>query len=139
MDRNVGLWIDHKQAYAIWYTAGRVDVIPSHIEPPAHYSGGTQLGGKLNQKGDVELHHNDRFRSQLNKYYQQVMSVLNNADSIFIMGPGTAKIEFEKAMRKNKSLHKRILRVETADKMTENQMIACVREFFQDQAIHDPS
>jgi hypothetical protein len=139
MDRNVGLWIDHKQAYAIWYTDGRVDVIPSHIEPPAHYSGGTQLGGKLNQKGDVELHHNDRFKLQLNKYYQQVMSALKNADLIFIMGPGRAKIEFEKVAKKNKDMQKRILRVETADKMTKNQMIAYVREFYQNQAIHDPS
>ena len=26
MDRNVGLWIDHKQAYAIWYDDGKVEV-----------------------------------------------------------------------------------------------------------------
>jgi stalled ribosome rescue protein Dom34 len=135
MDRNVGLWIDHKQAYAIWCEDGRVEVIPSHIEPPAHYSGGTQLGGKLNQKGDVELHHNDRFRAQLNKYYQEVMSALKNADSILIMGPGKAKIEFEKMMKKNKSMHNRILKVETADKMTQNQMIAYVRKFYQSQAV----
>jgi len=135
MDQNVGLWIDHKQAYAIWYEDGRIDVIPSHIEPPAHTSGGTQLGGKLNQKGDVELHHNDRFRLQLNKYYQQVMLALKDADSIFIMGPGTAKIEFEKVLKKNKNMQKRILRVETADKMTKNQMIAYVREFYQNKAV----
>jgi stalled ribosome rescue protein Dom34 len=139
MDRNVGLWIDHKQAYAIWYNDGRVDVIPSHIEPPAHSSGGTQLGGKLNQKGDVELHHNDRFRLQLNKYYRQVLSAVRNADLIFIMGPGQAKIEFEKIVKKNKAMQRRILKVETADKMTKNQMIAYVREFYQNQAIHDPS
>jgi stalled ribosome rescue protein Dom34 len=135
MDRNVGLWIDHKQAYAIWYNDGRVEVIPSHIEPPAHYSGGTQLGGKLNQKGDVELHHNDRFRVQLNKYYQQVMSALKDADSIFIMGPGQAKVELEKVIKKNKGMQKRILKVETADKMTKNQMIAHVRKFYQNQAV----
>jgi hypothetical protein len=139
MDRNVGLWIDHKQAYAIWYKDGKIDVIPSHIEPPAHSSGGTQLGGKINQKGDVELHHNDRFRLQLNKYYRQVMSAVQNADLIFIMGPGQAKIEFEKIAKKNKAMQKRILKVETADKMTKNQMIAYVREFYQNQAIHDPS
>jgi hypothetical protein len=139
MDRNVGLWIDHKQAYAIWYQDGKIDVIPSQIEPPGHFSGGTQLGGKLNQKGDVELRHNDRFRLQLNKYYQQVMSVLKNADLIFIMGPGQAKIEFEKIAKKNKTMQKRILKVETADKMTKNQMIAYVREFYQNQAIHHPS
>ena len=131
MDRNVGLWIDHKQAYAIWSKDGRIEVIPSHLEPPAHSSGGTQLGGKLNQKADVELRHNDRFRLQLNKYYQQVMSALKNADSILIMGPGQAKIEFEKILKKNKSLQKRILKVETAQKMTKNQMIAYVRKFYQ--------
>jgi hypothetical protein len=139
MDRNVGLWIDHKQAYAIWVQDEKVDVIPSHIDPPAHPSGGTQLGGKLNQKGDVELHHNDRFKLQLNKYYRQVMSALKDADLIFIMGPGQAKIEFEKAMRKNKAMQKRILKVETVDKMTKNQMIAYVREFYKNQAIHNPS
>jgi hypothetical protein len=135
MDRNVGLWIDHKQAYAIWSTDGTVQVIASHIDPPAHYSGGTQLGGKLNQKGDVELHHNDRFRLQLNKYYQQVISALKDADSIFIMGPGQAKIELEKAIKKHKSMQSRILKVETADKMTKNQMIAYVRKFYQNPAV----
>ncbi len=130
MDRNVGLWIDRRQAYAIWSHDGRVEVIPSRIEPPAH-SGGTQLGGKLNQKADVELHHNERFRLQLNKYYQQVMSAVKNADSILIMGPGNAKIELEKAIKKNKSMQRRILKVQTADKMTKNQMIAYVRKFYQ--------
>ncbi|HSL43044.1 MAG TPA: hypothetical protein VK897_06410 [Anaerolineales bacterium] len=133
MDRNVGLWIDHKQAYAIWYQDDRIDEIPSHIEPPAHYSGGTQLGGKLNQKGDVELHHNDRFRLQLNKYYRQVIVALKNADSILVMGPGQAKVEFEKAIRKNKVMQKRILKVEPADKMTKNQMMSYVRKFYQNK------
>jgi len=135
MDRNIGLWIDHKQAYLIWYKDGRIEVIASHIEPPAHYSGGTQLGGKLNQKADMELHHNDRFRLQLNKYYQQVISALKDADSIFIMGPGEAKIEFQKAMKRNKSINARLLKVETADKMTKNQMVAHVRRFYQTQTI----
>ncbi len=131
MDRNVGLWIDHKQAYAIWSNDGKVEVIPSRIEPPAHYSGGTQLGGKLNQKADMERGYTDRFRLQLNKYYQQVMSALQNADSILIMGPGKAKIELEKVIKKNKSMQKRIRKVETTDKMTKNQMIAYVRKFYQ--------
>ena len=134
MDRNVGLWIDHKQAYAIWSSDGRVEEIVSHIEPPEHFSGGTQLGGKMNQKADVELRHNDRFKLQLKKYYQQVMSALKNADTILIMGPGQAKIEFEKAIRKNKVMQPRVLKVETVDKMTRNQMIAYVRKFYQNQA-----
>jgi hypothetical protein len=134
MDRNIGVWIDHKQAFLIRYTDGRVDAIPSNLEPPAHYSGGTQLGGKLNQKGDMELRHNDRYQVQLNKYYQQVIAALKEAESIFIMGPGEAKIEFEKALKKHKAMQKRLLKVETVDKMTKNQMLAYAKEFYQNQA-----
>lgn len=135
MDRNVGLWIDHKQAYVISHKEGIVEVIPSNIEPPAHYSGGTQLGGKLNQKADTEFRKSDRFRLQMKKYYQQVISAVRDANSIFIMGPGEAKIEFEKAIRKYKSMQNRILKVETTDKMTKNQMVAYVRKFYQNQTL----
>jgi hypothetical protein len=133
MNRNVGVWIDHKQAYLIWYESGQVDVIPSNLEPPAHFSGGTQLGGKLTQKGDSELRHNDRYRLQLGKFYQQVIAALREADSIFVMGPGEAKVEFEKALKKRKVMQPRLRKVETADKMTKNQMIARVKKFYKSQ------
>ncbi len=133
MDRNVGLWIDHKQAYLIWNEDGKVEVIPSRIEPPAHYSGGTQLGGKLNQKADLEARRSDRFRVQINKYYRQVITAIKDASSIFVMGPGEAKLEFQKAIKKSKDLHKRLLKVETTDKMTRNQMIAYVRKFYENR------
>ena len=135
MDRNVGLWIDHKQAYIIWTESDKIDVVLSNIEPPAHFSGGTQLGGKMNQKGDLELRHNDRYKLQLGRYYQQVISKLKDVSSIFVMGPGEAKIEFEKALMRNKNMQNRLLKSETADKMTMNQMIAHVRKFYQNQAI----
>ena len=135
MERNVGLWIDHKQAYLIWNEDGKVEIIPSQIEPPAHRSGGTQLGGKLNQKADVEVRRSDRFRLQINKYYQQVIQAIKDASSIFVMGPGEAKIEFQKAIQRRKHLHNRLLKVETTDKMTKNQMIAYVRKFYQDRKI----
>jgi hypothetical protein len=135
MDRNVGLWIDHKQAYAIWQEDGKVEVITSQIEPPAHFSGGTRLGGRMTAKADTELRQSDRFRLQLNKFYQQVIAVLKSADSIFIMGPGKAKIEFEKAIKKNKDMERRVLKVETADKMTKNQMVAYVKDFYKNRKI----
>jgi hypothetical protein len=50
------------------------------------------------------------------------------------MGPGQAKIEFEKMLKKHKSMKSRLIKVETADKMTKNQMIAHVKKFYKDQA-----
>jgi len=66
----------------------------------------------------------------LSKYYEQVITTIQNADSIFIMGPGEAKLELEKKIKNNKELLKKLLKVETADKMTRNQMVAYVKEFF---------
>src|SRR5215216_1129925 len=134
MDRNVGLWIDHKQAYLIWNENGKVEVIPSRLEPPSH-SGGTQLGGKLNQKADIEARRSDRFRLQINKYYQQIIIAIKDASSIFVMGPGEAKVEFQKVIKKSKDLQKRLLKVETTDKMTKNQMIAYVRKFYEKHVV----
>ncbi len=135
MDRNVGLWIDHKQAYLIWNEDGKVEVIPSQIEPPARFTGGTQLGGKMNQNADGEARRSDRFKLQINKYYQQVIKALKDASSIFVMGPGEAKIEFQKAIQRRKNLQNRLIKVETTDKMTRNQMIAYVRKFYQDRKV----
>lgn len=130
MDRNLGLWIDHKQAYLIWHDRRKVEVIPSNLEPRTHFSGGTRIGGRYNQRVDSELRYNDRYKNQLSKYYQQVISTIQNADSIFIMGPGEAKLELEKAIKRYKDLARKLLKVETADKMTKNQMVAYVRDFF---------
>ena len=130
MNQNIGLWIDHKQAFLIWYDRKKVEVIPSNLEPRTHTSGGTRIGGKHNQSVDSELRHNDRYNNQLSKYYEQVIATIENADSIFIMGPGEAKLELKRQIKKHKALLKKLLKVETADKMTKNQMIAHVREFF---------
>jgi len=130
MNRNIGLWIDHKQAFLIWHDRKKVEVIPSNLEPRTHFSGGTRIGGRYNQRVDSELRYNDRYKNQLSKYYQQVISTIQNADSIFIMGPGEAKLELEKAIKRRKDMLSKLLKVETADKMTRKQMVAYVKGFF---------
>ena len=131
MNRNIGLWIDHKQAFLIWQNRKKVEVIPSNLESRnLHRSGSMRIGGKYNQSVDSELRHNDRYNNQLSRYYEKVITTIQNADSIFIMGPGEAKLELEKAIKKNKALIRKLLSVEAADKMTKNQMVARVKEFF---------
>jgi len=130
MDQNIGLWIDHKQAFLIWLDRNKVEVIPSNLEPRTHSSGGARIGGRYNQNLDSELKHNDRYNIQLSKYYEHVIKTIQNADSIFIMGPGEAKLELKNAIKRHRDMIKKLLKIETADKMTRNQMVAYVREFF---------
>jgi hypothetical protein len=130
MNSNIGLWIDHKQAFLIRYDQNKVEVIPSHVEPRAHYTGGARIAGTYNRGIDSEAHHNDRYKNELGKYYSRVIEILKTADSILVMGPGEAKFEFEKALEKHKGLRNRLLEIQKADKMTINQMIARVRKFY---------
>ncbi len=131
MDRQLGLWIDHKQAYLIRNGARKVEVIPSNVKPRARFTGGARIGGIYNQRMDSEHHHDDHYRIQLDKYYAQIIKYLRNADSIMIMGPGEAKLELKKAIQKHADLRHRLVKVQPADKMTMNQMLAHVQSFFE--------
>ena len=49
---------------------------------------------------------------------------------LYIFGPAEAKVGLEKAMMDDHNFKPIILGVETADSMTQNQMVAEVRAFF---------
>jgi hypothetical protein len=66
----------------------------------------------------------------LHDYYQSIIQYIKDADKFLIFGPGRAKGELEKEIKKSKSLAKKIVAVETIDKMTERQIAAKVRKFF---------
>ena len=70
-----------------------------------------------------------QFGNHLNSYYDEVIAVIRDADSIQIFGPGEAKGELEKRIE-HEGLKAHILAVETVDKMTDRQISAKVREHF---------
>jgi hypothetical protein len=86
------------------------------------YSGATQEDSAEDQR-------DKRFTGHLNKYYDQVIGCIRDADAILILGPGEAKIELEERLGKE-ALRGRIVGVETVDKMTDRQVAARVRQRF---------
>jgi hypothetical protein len=65
----------------------------------------------------------------LDKYYDEVITFIHDAESILIFGPGEAKGELKKRIE-IKGLHGHIVGVETADEMTDPQIAAKVRKRF---------
>lgn len=128
-----GLWIDHKKAVIVGFSdKNHVMVkIDSHVEGRFRLSGGYRSSGRFGPQ-DVasESQKNNRHRHQLHKYYERVISALRDARSIYIIGPGEAKIELEKEIKKNKQLCFKIAKVRAADKITDNQIIAEIRNYF---------
>src|SRR4029079_7793681 len=72
------------------------------------------------------------FTGHLNIYYDAVIACVREAESILIFGPGEAKGELKARLEKNK-LGERIAAVKTTDKMTDRQISAKVREYFDEQ------
>ena len=70
-----------------------------------------------------------RFTGHLNKYYDQVISYIRDAESILILGPGEAKVELKKRLERE-ALSGRVVGIETVDKMTDRQIAAKVRQHF---------
>lgn len=125
MGSEVGVWIDHRKA-VIAILAGENEEmrqIASGMEKHVRYSGAAQEDSAEDQR-------DRRATGHLNKYYDEVVACIRDADSILIFGPGEAKIELEARLAKE-ALGARIVGVETVDKMTDRQIGAKVRQRFQ--------
>ena len=69
--------------------------------------------------------------THLNIYYDAIIASIRDAEAILIFGPGEAKGELKKRLKKA-NLSGRIVGMETVDKMTDHQIAAKVRQHFRD-------
>ncbi len=122
MKKQAGLWIDHRKAVIVLISdeGEEVKKIVSGMEKHVRFSDGYGMGeDSLDRK----------FGNHLNNFYDQIIAVIREADSIKIFGPGEAKGELEKRIE-NEGLKERLIVIETVDKMTDRQIAAKVREHF---------
>jgi hypothetical protein len=129
MKKEVGLWIDHKKTVIVILTdkGQEIKQISGHLERDSQPSGGWAAhSGKDYGEGD---RHDKRFSGHLDKYYDEVIAFIHDAESILIFGPGEAKGELKKRIE-SKGLPGRIVGVETDDEMTDPQIAAKVRKHF---------
>ncbi|MHB8336096.1 MAG: hypothetical protein ACYC6P_08065 [Ignavibacteriaceae bacterium] len=125
MKIDAGLWIDHRDAVIIILDekGEQIKRIKSNMEKHIRFSGGAQ--------GDAEEDIRDRrFTNHLNKYYDEVIASIRNANSVLVFGPGEAKVELKKRLE-NEKIKDLIVDIQTVDKMTEHQIAAKVRQYFQ--------
>lgn len=132
MKTKVGLWIDHKKAIVVGVTdkGEETRLIISKVERQLRRSGDSPLEGPHErQQVPADDSRQRKHTGQLNIYYDAVIACIRNAESILIFGPGEAKGELQKRLNKD-NLDRRIVGVETADRMTDHQVAAKVREHF---------
>ena len=129
-----GVWIDHRKALVVVATpAGeRTTLIISKVEKHPQRSGDSPLKGRYAaDQVPADDSRQKAYTGELNIYYDAVIAAVRHAESLVILGPGEAKGELRKRLVKNK-LGGRVAAVETADKMTDRQIAAKVREHFSE-------
>lgn len=127
MKRQAGLWIDHRETFIVSVGDGKEETrrIQSGMEKHVRFSGGNRP-----EDGSADDQQSRQFTAHLNRYYDEVISHIRDAESILLLGPGEAKLQL-KARLATKGLGERIVGVETVDKMTAPQIVAKVRRHFR--------
>ena len=134
MPTKVGVWIDHRKAVVVVVTeeGEEIGLIISKVEEQLRRSGDSPLKGSFEaQRVPADDRRQRALTQYLNIYYDAVITCIREAESILIFGPGEAKNELEKRLEKN-NLGGRIAGIETADKMTDKEIAAKVRQRFRD-------
>lgn len=124
MKRDVVVWVDHREALLAWITAETEEFrrLESGLEQHVRYSSLAE--------GGAEDSRDRRFAGHLDRYYDEVIAAIREAESILILGPGEAKLELAARLRE-RGLGARIAGVEAADKMTDHQVAAEARKRFR--------
>ena len=127
MKKEVGLWIDHREAVLVTLTDKEEEMtrIYSDKERNAGFSESTWSPG-LQEADNMQ----DRKTTHgLDRYYDTIIEHIRDADSVQIFGPGEAKGELaERLGSRNPS--QRIVSIETTDRLTDPQIAAKVRHCF---------
>lgn len=124
MKRKVGLWIDHTKAVIFSLSEDGAEV--------KRFTAETTNRDRLSSKapeGISEDQPQERLSGYLNNFYDEVISYIRTAESILIFGPGDAKKELMNRLEVEK-LHGNIVGLETAETMTDNQIVTKVRQRF---------
>lgn len=124
MNRMAAVWIDHKKAVIVSASEGRVTTRTLESDVAAH----PHFGGQ--QDGGGEKKYEERHRERLERYYDEVIDHLGTPEALLILGPGEAKLELKERLGRSVAPSQPVVEIETADKLTEPQIVAKVKEHF---------
>ena len=132
MNMTAGLWIDHRKAVIeILSDEGRQTLeIRSNVDKqPGRVAGVRSTAPYESQHVPADDSLERKFEAHINQFYGEVIAAIHAAASVLIFGPGEAKTELKKRLECDK-FKGRIIAVEAADKMTDRQIAAKVRQYF---------
>jgi len=120
--KNLGIWMDHSSANLMEFTTDPIETktIASKF---THEEKEHSLG-----KSERLMHNKEQH--QQSEYYKELGNAIKNYEEVVLFGPTDAKVELLNVLRADHRFAKTKIEIKQADKMTENQQHAFVKEYF---------
>lgn len=120
--KTLGIWMDHASAHLL-------DLSDEIISPTIIESTFThQEKQEILNKGESHMHNKEQ--GEQSGYYKELGEVIKKYDEVLLFGPTDAKTELFNVLKKDHHFDQIKIEVKSADKMSENQEHAFVKEHF---------
>lgn len=133
MKTQTGIWIDGSKALVVKLknNTEHLSTIEAEIENRIHHFDEGDKGSFMGSSHiNNERTFDERAKHQTEGYLKDVIEKVKDADELFVFGPGEIKIHLREQIMNIVDLAPKLKAVETADSMTDNQVVAKVKDFF---------
>ena len=137
-NNRVGVWMDYAHAYFIEYdgiNALIVDAIEvpsvSQLQEKGETDNKTRFSENAQQSSPNEYSKRNVEQEELKQYFKMLEKNLEVYRDILLFGPGTVRDKFFKQISEDHFLEGKRISVQISDKLTENQMVAFVEDYFE--------
>ena len=120
--KQIGIWMDHATAHLMVLTSGAMET--KIIESTFTHEEKEQTL----HKGQKAMHHKEQHEELA--YYKAIAAEIRQYEEVLIFGPTDAKAELLNLLKADHHFDKIDIETRQADKMTENQQHAFVKDYF---------
>jgi hypothetical protein len=133
--KKVGVWMDHSKACFVDLNPNptMAGITYSEAEEQERINGESSEGVRLgnNRFTNNEHHRHNRKTDLMQKYFKNISTRLRDYDDILLFGSSKAKEELFNLLKSDRHFAEKKINLKTSTHLTENQMLAEVRQFFE--------
>lgn len=121
-----------KQQAGVWLDNTKAIIITNNPQTEkGDYTIHKKVKSGGNQSGGSEHSMNNGKQSDTLKYFKSLSGHLLSFDEILLFGPGQSQEQFQNHLQKDTQFKNKKITIDSADQLTDPQMISKVRDFFK--------
>ncbi len=129
LKNKLGIWMDHSTAHLIEFSADSIESNDNESKLTDH------VKEDSNAKSEHVMHNKEQAKQQ--EFYKNLADVIKDYDEVLLFGPTNAKIELSNILKADHHFDNIKIDTKQAEKMTNNQLQALVKEYFSGAESHN--